>query len=265
LSVVEKRRLPFVKGLAMIARLRLSSLLPLTFLLLLSLGCTTQDQATAEESAATNEIPGTAVGPILQTLEAGGYTYVELDTAGGKIWAAGPKTAVQVGQVLRVTTQMPMQNFRSETLDRTFETVYFVGSLLPQSANDPTATKKLLEDSHAKQAPAVSDDIRFDGLAAADYTVESLYAKSADLGGQTVAVRGKVVKALSQIMGRNWLHIQDGTGAAKTNDLVVTTDGMAEVGQTVLITAKVALDKDFGMGYHYDLILEDAEVTVEGN
>ena len=65
-------------------------------------------------------------------------------------------------------------------------------------------------------------------------------------------------------MGKNWLHVRDGTGSGNTSDLTVTTSGdLPEVGDTVVVTGQVSLNKDFGLGYQYDVILEDAEVTVE--
>ena len=64
-------------------------------------------------------------------------------------------------------------------------------------------------------------------------------------------------------MGKNWIHIQDGTGDAGANDLTVTTDVTANSGDTVLISGTLSLDKDFGYGYAYGVIVEDAEVTVE--
>ena len=75
--------------------------------------------------------------------------------------------------------------------------------------------------------------------------------------------RGKVVKFNANIMGKNWLHVQDGTGNAGSNDLLVTTTGQAKPGDTVLIEGKVALNKDFGAGYKYNVLVEDAKVTVE--
>lgn len=248
----------------MITRFRLISI-PLALLLLFALGCAAQDEATSETPARAEEIPGTAVGPVLQTMESGGYTYVELDTAQGTIWAAGPVTKVQVGQVVRVGTQMPMSNFHSESLNRDFDTVYFANALTLESANAAGSGKKLPPEGHTKVTPVVGGDVSFDGIAPADYTVAGLYAKSGELDGQTVKVRGRVVKALNGIMNRNWLHVQDGTGEGATQDLVVTTDATAEAGQMVLVTAKVALDQDFGMGYQYDLLLEDAQVQVEGD
>jgi hypothetical protein len=94
-------------------------------------------------------------------------------------------------------------------------------------------------------------------------TIEGLFAKKAELVGQEVTVRGKVVKATAGVMGTNWYHLQDGTGAAGSNDLTVTSDATAKVGDVVVIAGTVATDKDFGMGYKYDVIVEKATLTAE--
>ena len=94
------------------------------------------------------------------------------------------------------------------------------------------------------------------------YTVGEIFEKKSDLDKQKVSVRGKVVKVSMGIMGKNWLHLQDGTGdaATKTHDLVVTTAGTAEKGAVVIVEGTLAADRDFGSGYRYDAIIEDAEV-----
>ena len=95
------------------------------------------------------------------------------------------------------------------------------------------------------------------------YTVAEVFEKKDDLEGKSVRVRGKVVKFSAGIMGKNWLHLQDGTGAQGTNDLTVTTQLSASVGDTVLIEGTMATEKDFGFGYFYDVIVEEAAVAVE--
>jgi hypothetical protein len=92
------------------------------------------------------------------------------------------------------------------------------------------------------------------------YTVGELFAKVASLNKQKVTVKGKVVKVNPDIMGKNWLHIQDGTGdpAKNTHDLVVTSVDIAEKGAIISLEGILAADKDFGSGYRYDVIVEDA-------
>ena len=81
--------------------------------------------------------------------------------------------------------------------------------------------------------------------------------------GREVVLRGKVVKFNSNIMGKNWLHVRDGTGGAGTNDITVTTLDSAKVGDIVLVTGKLAADRDFGSGYKYAHLIEDAKLVVE--
>jgi len=101
--------------------------------------------------------------------------------------------------------------------------------------------------------------------ATTDGTVADLYAKKDTLSGKQVSLRGKVMKFSPMIMGKNWLHIQDGSGdaAAGTNDITVTTAQEAAVGDVVTVKGTLVANKDFGAGYSYDVIIEDAEVTVE--
>jgi hypothetical protein len=94
-------------------------------------------------------------------------------------------------------------------------------------------------------------------------TVQDVYQEKVKLNGKRVTLRGKVVKYNEAIMGKNWLHLRDGTGKDPNNDLTVTTQARAQVGDTVLVEGKVSLDKDLGAGYKYDVIIEDAKVKVE--
>ena len=95
------------------------------------------------------------------------------------------------------------------------------------------------------------------------YTVAEIYNKADVLKGQTVAVKAKVVKVSPNIMGKNWIHLQDGTGdpVGKTHDLVVTTSALPEKDQVVIFEGKVTADKDFGAGYKYAVIMENAELS----
>jgi len=93
--------------------------------------------------------------------------------------------------------------------------------------------------------------------------VEDLYSQKSDLGGKTVTIKGKVVKFTAGIMGKNWIHLQDGSGAPGTNDITVTTDGFAEVDNSVTVTGVLSTDKDFGYGYKYSVIIEDAKVSID--
>ena len=97
--------------------------------------------------------------------------------------------------------------------------------------------------------------------AAVAKTVEALNVEKTQLKGKQVAFKGKVVKVNNNIMKKNFLHIQDGTGKEGTNDITVTSAQTASEGDVVSIVGKVMLDRDFGSGYTYPLIIEDAVIT----
>jgi len=219
----------------------------------------------APASHAGTQAAGGGQGKVIETMNAGGYTYVQLDMGPQKIWAAGPETSVKVGDTVSFQGGSPMQNFPSKTLNRTFETILFVPSL--QVAGAPAGGAPAPATSAAHPAPAKAAAVDVAGLTKpkGGYTVAELFEKKAKLSGKAVAVRGKVTKFNRGIMRKNWIHIQDGTGGAGTNDLVVTTalDVVVAVGNTILVSGTAVTDKDFGAGYKYALLLEDAKVTVE--
>ena len=95
------------------------------------------------------------------------------------------------------------------------------------------------------------------------YKVEELYAKKEKLNGKKVTVKGKVVKFSPGIMGKNWIHLQDGSGKQGTNDITITTDQNTSVGENISVTGNLVTDKDFGSGYKYEVIIEGATVKAE--
>lgn len=216
--------------------------------------------AAPQAQAAANVVSG----EVLETMDTDKYTYVRLEHGGETIWAAGPKTEMAVGNEVVVSRQMPMPNFHSKSLDRTFEVVYFVtgfGGDSQAMGHGGGMGGKMAAGEHPEPAPAA--DVDLSGIERVDggRTVAEIHAASADLSGQTVRFVGKVVKYNGGIMGRNWLHVRDGSGAEGTNDLTVTTQGFAQVGDLVLVEGTVATDRDFGAGYKYDVIVEQATVT----
>jgi hypothetical protein len=247
--------------------------------------------ATAEAAAPTGV---DFTGAIVETMDASTYTYVHLKAIdGSEAWVAGPKTAVTVGQVLSIKGGFEMKSFKSNALDRTFERLIMVQSLggtdkadaKPSEGAAPAAAMGAApghgEGSphgamggdgamQAPGAPAVPSKVEPGVVAKAEgdkgRTIAEVYAQTAELNGKPVAVRGVVVKVSIGIMGRNWVHIQDGSGAADKgdHDLTLTTDATPKAGDRVLATGTLAADRDFGAGYRYKAIVEQASVEIEG-
>ncbi len=200
-------------------------------------------------------------GTILETLDASSYTYIRFETPGGDAWAAVPRTRLPLGAEVVIANPQMMTGFESKTLGRTFETIYFGTLDDPRAAVPPGAGANPHAGLQGGATPGEPIEI-----ARADTsdgrTIAELYAAKGEIAGHVVTLRGKVVKYNAGIMGRNWIHLQDGTGdtAAGTHDVTVTTTATAAVGQVILAQGSVAVDKDFGAGYRYEIIVEDARV-----
>lgn len=221
--------------------------------------------APAESAPASQISTGRFVGNVVETMNAGNYTYVALERGGEKVWAAGPQTTVAIGDEIAIGLQMRMDNFHSDSLDRTFPALYFVGELHPTGEHTASG-------GHGQPAGAGSP-----GGAAArpnddsvdkpegGYRVAEVWDRRNDLADREVILRGRVVKYNAGILDRNWLHIQDGSGDPElgNHDVTITTDQTASIGDLVTVKGVVSLDKDFGSGYRYAVLVEGAEVTVE--
>ncbi len=93
-------------------------------------------------------------------------------------------------------------------------------------------------------------------------TVEQVFAQQAELSGKHIHISGEVVKVNNGIMGKNFLHIQDGTGKEGSNNIIITSQQTAQVGDKIDVDALVTTNRDFGMGYNYALILEEAKISL---
>ncbi len=213
-------------------------------------------------SAAPGAVQG-ITGTVVETMNTGGYTYVLVENGGTKSWAAAPEFKVAVGDnVTLPANAMAMQNYESKSLKRTFDVVYFVDSVMVNGGSSAMATAKVAPVEGHPQV-AVQPAQKISGIAKADKTVAEVFAEKGSLAGKSIKVRGKVVKFSPEIMGKNWIHVQDGSGSEGSNDLTITTSGVAKQGDTVLVSGVVVADKDFGYGYKYSVMIEDAAVKVE--
>lgn len=225
----------------------------------------------------------TITGKVAETMSTAGYTYVLVDTGSKKVWAAAVQFEVKVGDSVSFGATDPMVNYHSKSLDRDFDQVYFTGGITvgAGAAGSPAQPKlppghPALPGSTAATLPpghppltgeGAHKKVDLTGIKKADggKTVQEIFTDHTKLAGKTVSVRGKVVKYNAMILGKNWLHIQDGSGNAdnRDNDLTVTSSTPAKLGDTVLVTGSVSLNKDFGANYKYAVILDDAKVIVE--
>jgi len=199
-------------------------------------------------------------GKVVETMTSGGYTYVCIEKRGVKTWVAIPETKVTVGKKMAFQPGMEMKNFTSKSLNRTFESIYFSGGpmLAPQGVD-----KKVASAAHGNVPVLASEKISVKKAEDKDaYTVAEIHDKRESLNEKQIVMRGKVVKVSSGIMGKNWIHLQDGTGdaASGTNDIIATSQDSPQIGDVVTVKGTVYKDKDFGAGYVYSVIIEKASV-----
>jgi hypothetical protein len=212
--------------------------------------------------ATAGNIGAKVTGTVAETFDAAGYTYLKLKTASGEEWAAVRQTPVKQGQTVTMSVQMTAEKFESKTLKRTFDRILF-GAL--EDAGTAAPAPQAQAQQHMS-APAAADTtpIKVAKAEGSDAkSVAEVWASRDALKDGKVVVRGKVVKFLGGIMGKNWIHLRDGSGSAEKsdNDITVTTNDTAAIGDVVVISGVVHVDKDFGAGYRYPVIIEEAKVT----
>lgn len=213
-------------------------------------------QVAAFGNLATNGDGASQSGTVMETLESGGYTYMKLAQGDKQIWAASPKTTVTVGETVQFVEQMRMPNFTSNTLNRTFDELVFISNVNGATAAPADAPKLAAAAATASMAPTPVAKVE------GGYTVAEVFAQKDQLKGQVVKVRGKVIKVSQAIMGTNWIHIQDGTGTQGTDKIIFRSpDQLAQVGSIVTAEGTVTTDQDFGFGYQYAVLVENASFT----
>jgi hypothetical protein len=198
-------------------------------------------------------------GKVLESMDSGGYTYVNIENAGRQTWVAVPRTKVTVGQDISFQPGAVMTNFQSKTLNRTFKTIVFSGGVIGRHETESVGTPA----NHTPPKVPADMTIKVEKAPGPDaYTVAELYEKRSSLDKKSVVVRGKVVKFSANIMGKNWIHIQDGSGdpLKGTNDILVTSHDTAKAGDIVTAKGTLYKDKDFGSGYKYSVIVEEAGI-----
>lgn len=225
-------------------------------------------------------------------MNSGGYTYARLSASGSDTWIAGTAFTLAVGDTVTATVDMPMEQFHSRTLNRDFALIYFVRevtrngqALAPSTASAASAASAASVGSPApsvagpSSGPAMMGSHAATGAAApappppppliapvppapGGVTVADVWTRRTALAGKPVVIRGQIVKVSYDILGANWYHLQDGSGvvASGTHDLVVTSSAQMKAGDVVTVSGVLTTGKDFGAGYAYDAIIEQAEI-----
>ncbi|MBK8562351.1 MAG: SH3-like domain-containing protein [Saprospiraceae bacterium] len=180
------------------------------------------------------------------------YTYVRAKENGQEIWVATSKQEVKLGNTYVFKGGLLKHNFESKEFNRNFETLYLVSDFRAEGTASSVAANPHGNVQGGSTVEAPTNVV----AAAGTIKIADLVANLAKYKGKTVKVTGKVMKVNNMIMGRNWVHLQDGSG--KNLDLTLTTTELAKLGETITMEGVLAVDKDFGAGYKYEYIVEGA-------
>ena len=192
---------------------------------------------------------------VLKKQDAGTYTYLKVAEKNKTYWMAVNKMDAAKGDTLFYSQSMEMKNFKSTALNKTFDSILFVDRV--SSSKRPTNII-----AHPKIKPEAKTSVsikRHKG----SITIKQLFSSKKSFAGKTVKVEGKVTKINIQIMNRNWIHIQDGTSYKGKYDLLITSNDVVKKGSYVIMEGIVAIDKDFGAGYKYPVLVENAKLIKE--
>lgn len=229
--------------------------------------------------ATTAQPANTLQGEVLEVLNVDSYTYLRLKTASGEAWAAVTTAALSKGAKVTIANAMPMTNFESKTLKRRFDRVYFghlAGAGAKTAAGGPPPAMHggmagavsggmpgAMHSPGGSPATAVATTPVPKASGADARTVAEVVQGKAKLKDKTVLIRARVVKVNNGIMGKNWLHLQDGSGKAQdgSHDVLVTSKDTAAVGDIVTARGTVRTDVTVGPGYAYAVLVEDASVS----
>lgn len=225
------------------------------YLILISLffivSCSEEETKDINEMDALKSEPH--IAKVVEKIPSNNYLYLQVSENKETYWIAVPAMDIDPGETIYFSKYMVMNDFKSDNIDRTFDNILFVEDA--RKSATPDEMKKI----HSGATSVEKQDVTIEPLAEGK-TIQQIYADKSSLNGQMVVTKGKVVKFNKQIMKRNWIHIQDGTGDENSYDLVITTNDEVKVGDVITAEGKLAVDKDFGAGYFFPVIIEEAKI-----
>jgi hypothetical protein len=197
---------------------------------------------------------------VTEVVQGNTYTYLKVKENMMDRWVAVSHQEAQAGDVFYYDEALQMTNFHSKEIDRDFDVIYFVNQISKTPLGQPSATMSGMPQAHSGKVASQDQEVEIE-KPEGELTIGNIYADRSKYAGEQFEIRGIVVKVNDQVMGKNWVHIQDGTASEGNYDLTITTQAVVQVGDEVTFKGKLTLDKDFGAGYKYDIIVEDAELV----
>jgi hypothetical protein len=197
---------------------------------------------------------------VNEIITASRYLYLNVSEGEEKFWIAIRKQDIEVGGIYYYKRALLKTDFESKENNKVFEKIYLVTNLVSanhvheqKSMNDIDTNLEAVIDN--KPEVKISENPERNIQQKGSVKISELVQNFKKYEGKTIQISGECVKINPGIMNRNWIHIKD--GSLDDYDLVITSDTYVAEGTLITMKALVSLNKDFGAGYTYDLILED--------
>lgn len=223
--------------------IKISKVVCLVSIFILTFGCKDSNQYTTVNKSETAVKEAHKV-VIKQFESAGMYIYAKVAENNSEFWIAIPETKIEIGQTYYFEGGTKMVDFKSKELNKTFDEVLFVEALRGHAEKAPKAVKTIALIDQPNGGTAIKD----------------LLEKASIFSGKEILVKGKVVKVNRNILDRNWVHLRDGTSFDGKSNLTFTTQDTVKVGDVVTFKGIVTLNKDFGHGYVYPILIEEGKL-----
>ena len=241
----------------------MKSFLVVILILVAFTGCVKKNKVPVASTEVTN--PAMHQVKVVEVVQASNYTYLRVSENNAEIWMAVNSQEAAPGEVYYYDNAqaLEMKDFNSKELKKTFASIYFVQNLSKEpivaGAAPAVGGERKMPDKPVKNAAAKKEGVSV-APAQAGLTIDKLYADRSDFAGKKIKMKGQVVKINEGVMGKNWIHIQDGSGTENFDLTVTTLDGV-KMDDVVAFEGTISLKKDFGYGYFYEVIMEDAKLV----
>ncbi len=187
---------------------------------------------------------------VKEILDGTRYSYLKVEKDGNEYWISTLKQSYEVGETYFYTEAIHKTNFYSTEFNRNFEDFYLVSDLQPMGDHSGH------EHNHTTVQPQDLTVSASETKRAGSVTIKELISNSKKYVGKNVQVTGKVIKVNANIMDRHWVHIKD--ASYDSYDFVLTTNTVVPIGHIVTFKGQFNQNVDFGSGYKFDFILENA-------
>ncbi|MEX6625341.1 hypothetical protein [Tenacibaculum salmonis] len=194
---------------------------------------------------------------VIEKIPAGGYIYLKVSENDKKYWVAVPGREIKIGATYYYDEGMEMKNFESKILKRTFDTVIFAQGVRDEEnkTKNKINNKTIKKSTNKGKTKVVNIEKAANGI-----QISELFENPKTYQNKEVIIKGQAVKVNNEIMGVNFIHLQDGTTGNGEYDITITTNEKVKIGDIITIKGTVILNKDFGAGYLFDVLIEKAIV-----